>query len=100
LKKFDFNQKVADDYINVLAQKAKEINSGEWIQVSQRSKQRISKDGNEKQKEIDGKKDRKDGKKFDYQNNRNDNFYGNIYREMIFINKFNRFRISELLFER
>ena len=68
MKKFDFNKKVADDYINVLVQRAKEINSGVWIKVSQRSRTKIPKEREEKGRENETGKEKWEQKK--------DNYYG------------------------
>ena len=68
MKKFDFNRKVADDYINVLVQRAKEINSGVWIQVSQRSRTKIPKEREDKGRENETGKEKREQRK--------DNYYG------------------------
>lgn len=68
MKKFDFNRKVADDYINVLVQRAKEINSGVWIQVSQRSRTKIPKEREDKGRENEAGKEKREQRK--------DNYYG------------------------
>ena len=59
---------MADDYINVLAQRAKEINSGVWIQVSQRSRTKLPKEREDKARENETGKDKREQKK--------DNYYG------------------------
>lgn len=91
LKRFDYNKKVADDHINVLKERAKGINSGDWIQVSQKPKQKVAKGGGEKSKDAE----KKEGKKKNYQPKRDrDDFYGK--KDLILIDFFEIYQILDM----
>lgn len=74
---------MADDYINVLVQRAKEINSGVWIQVSQRSRTKIPKEkGEDKGRENEAGKEKQ----------KKDNYYGilSVFLKLIANNRASR----------